>query len=144
MVAAQGFHQQGNPGLAFANQLQHHLTQVGAMITAVALRDVNHAFLRFPSAVVLTVGVETRRIQVAKPAQQAQPVDRLGGELRIQLARAIGINRIQRTPQHIVVEVRRFNPFVAVFRIAATSLLLHPQMLNPVLRIESPPVHPSG
>ncbi|MFZ4700145.1 MAG: hypothetical protein ACOYMG_08825, partial [Candidatus Methylumidiphilus sp.] len=42
-VAARRRHQQGNARLVFDRQLQHHLVQVGAVVAAVALADVDHA-----------------------------------------------------------------------------------------------------
>ncbi len=43
VITAQSLHQQGNSSLALANHLQHPLVQVGTVIAAVALGDVNHA-----------------------------------------------------------------------------------------------------
>jgi len=75
-VAARCRHQQGDARLVFAHQLQDHLVQVGAMVAAVALADVDHALrCRLVAAIVIAIDMEARRVQMAASTGQAQLLD---------------------------------------------------------------------
>ena len=110
-VAVERVHQQGNSGLPFHDQLQHHLIQIRAVVTAVAAGDLHHAVFRLGFTVVLAVSVKTGGIQMAEATDQTQPLDRLDGQHRIQFIHAVLVQLIQMPAQHIVVEVLRLNPW---------------------------------
>jgi hypothetical protein len=104
-VAARRRHQQGDARLAFAHQVQHHLVQVGAVVAAVALADVDHARRRRPvAAVVLAVDMEAGRVQVAARAGQAQLLHRAGCQQEVKRLHAEPKNGVQGAPQRVVVQ----------------------------------------
>jgi len=99
-VAAGRRHQQGDARPVLDHPLQDHRVQVGPVVAAVALLDLDHARRRRRvAAVVIAVDREAGRVQVAARAVQAQLPHHPGCQQVIKQLHAEGVNGIQGASQ---------------------------------------------
>ena len=104
-LAAEGFHEHGNPCLLLDYQLQHDLIEVRAMVATLPLGDV-HDVLRGPFvAVRTTINMKARTVEVQRGGTEAQT---LGGGRRnetVECCHPVGLEDIQGTTERIIVEL---------------------------------------
>jgi hypothetical protein len=109
-MATEWWHQQRDPCLVLHNPVQPDLVEVGALIPAVAPRDVKDMGVGRLGTVVAAVDGETRAVQGRKPRRSLQS---LGGGDRhktVELCHPIFIARIQGAPQRVIMEMRGVAP----------------------------------
>ncbi len=71
LVAAKGFHQQGDTRAILTDEFEHHLLEVRAVVAAVAVADADHPFACFfVTVVVAAVDVEAGRIEMRLAARE--------------------------------------------------------------------------
>ena len=108
-IPTEGLHQHGNTGLVFDHQVQHHLVEVRALIPTVAAGDVNDVLLWLLVTVVTAIDMEARTIEMGKRGGQAQTLGRRGGNEAVECGHPSGIQRIQGTPERVIVEMAGLN-----------------------------------
>ena len=65
-IATQGLHQHRNARLVLHDQIQHDLVQIWPIISAVALREVNHMRFRLLRTIVAAIHMETGALEMRK------------------------------------------------------------------------------
>ena len=109
-IATERFHQEGNAGLVLDNQVQHHLVEIRPMIPAVPLGDVHDLFLGLLVAVVAAIDMKARAIEMGKGGRQPQTLGGGSGNEAVEFGDPIGIERIQRPAQGIIIEMLGRSP----------------------------------
>ena len=103
--ATQRFPQERNASLVLDDQLQHALMQIGPMIPAVALGDVHNLGVRGRIAVLATITMKARTVEMGKAGRKAQT---LGGRRRyetVEFRYPVVLEGIQGTSEGIIVEL---------------------------------------
>ena len=103
--ATQRFPQERNASLVLDDQLQHDLIQIGPMIPAVALGDVHNLGVRGRIAVLATITMKARTVEMGKAGRKAQT---LGGRRRyetVEFRYPVVLEGIQGTSEGIIVEL---------------------------------------
>src|ERR671933_2153472 len=108
-IPTEGFHQHGNGGLVFDDQIEAHWVQVGPLIPTVAAGDVNNLLSRLLITVVAAMDMKTRAIEMGKARRQAQTLGSGRGNEAVELCDASRIKGIQGPTEDIIVELRRSN-----------------------------------
>ncbi len=93
----------------YNDQLQHDLIAVRAMIATLALGDMHNLSFGLLVAVVATIDMKARTVEMGKAGCQAQP---LGGGRRdqtVECRHPVVIEGIQGTPQGVIRELFRGN-----------------------------------
>lgn len=109
-IATQGLHEDGNPGLVFDHQLQHHLVEVRAMIPTLAVGDMHDAVVGRLCTVIAAIDVKTGRVERGELGSEAQALGSTGSNETIEGRDAIGVEGIQAPPEHIIIAVGRRHP----------------------------------
>src|SRR5687768_11347717 len=110
-IAAEGFHQHGDTGLVFDEQLQHHLIEVRPMITAIAWGDRNDRCLWLRRTVIAPIDMEARGVEMGKPGRHAQTVRGFSRDTTIKWGDARRVKGIETTAQHIIIQGSRLKPW---------------------------------
>ena len=93
-IAAQRFHEHGNPRLMLDHQGQHDLIEVGPMIPNIAAREVHDLFVGGVVAVIAAIDMEAGAIEMHKARGKAQPLGSRGRNETLECGDAIRIERI--------------------------------------------------
>src|SRR6266496_4042968 len=93
-IAAERLHQHGNACLVLDNQRQHDLVEVRAMIATIALGDVHNLFCGLLVAVIATIDMKARRVEVRRGGSQAQTLGSAYRNETIECRYPIGIEGI--------------------------------------------------
>src|SRR5262249_28063031 len=96
-------------GLVFHNQVQHHLVEVWTLIPTVAAGDVNDMLPRLLITVIAAIDMEARTIKMGEGWGQTQTLRRCGGNEAVEFGHANGVQRIERTPERVIVEMACLN-----------------------------------
>src|SRR5215475_9406582 len=79
------------------------------MIPTIALGDVHDLFVRGLSAVIPTIDMETRRIEMAELWCQPQPCGRRGGNEAVEFRHPKVVEGIEGTPEGVIIEMAGLN-----------------------------------
>jgi hypothetical protein len=93
-IAAERFHQHGNPRLMRDNHFPHDLMEVWPMIPTLAARAVHDGFVGGMVAVIAAIDMEAGAIEMRKARGQAQTLGSRGRNETIEFGDAIRIERI--------------------------------------------------
>jgi hypothetical protein len=104
-VATEGVHQHGKAGRVLNNEVEHDLVEVRAMIPAVALGDVDDLLVGRRRAVIPAINMETGTIEMGKGRSEPSPLRRRCGHQTLQGGDAKVIERIEGTPQCVIVQM---------------------------------------
>ena len=102
-ITTEGLQQHGNAGLVLHNEVEHDVVHVRAMIPAVAPRDVDNLLVGRRRAVRTAVDMETGTIEMSKSRREPSPLRRRGGNQTVEGGDAKVIERIEGTPQGVIV-----------------------------------------
>jgi hypothetical protein len=104
-VATERFHQDGNACLMLHHQLQHDVVEVRPMIPAVTSGNVHNLVLRLFVAVVTSIDMKARAIEMSKAGREAQALGSGRGNEAVEFGHSIGIEGLQGPPQGVIVEL---------------------------------------
>src|SRR2546429_8889668 len=108
-VATKRWHQDGNAGLVLDNQVEHHLVQVGSMISAVTAGAVNDLCLGRLVALVAAIDMEAGAIQMGEAGAKPSAPRSRGCNKTVEFRDAIGIERIQSPAQRVIIQMPGFD-----------------------------------
>ena len=106
---------QGRPGLqrdtslVLDDQLQHHLVQVRPMIPTIAVGNVHDLVVGGLIAVITAINMEAGAIEVCEGGGKAQALGGGGRNEAVECRHAIVVERIQGTPERVIVEMTGLN-----------------------------------
>ena len=108
-IATERLHQDRDTGLMLHDQLQDDLVQVGAMIPTIAVGNVHDLLGGGLLAVIATIDMETRRIEMGEGRRQPQTPSRRGGNEAAELGQPRLVQRIEGASEGVIIEMTGLN-----------------------------------
>ena len=105
-MATEWPHQYGDASLVLHDQGEHHVIEVRAMISAVALGDMDDMFIGLLPTVLAAIDVRAGALEMGNGGRSPEVLGRGGGNERVEFRHAIVVEGIQGAPQRIIIEVR--------------------------------------
>ena len=105
-VAIQHLQPAGNRRALRTHQCQHHLPQVAPPVSTVAVGDAYRPDGLVARLVSVAIDGKTGRVQMVDIDVEPELLQGMGRDLGKQLRHTVFVQRVQRTPQRIVVQVR--------------------------------------
>ena len=98
----------GRPAWCRRHEVEHDLVELGAVVAAITLADVDDALGRLGVlTVVAAIDVKARRVEVDHATGEAEHAGRVGGEIAEELGDAGLVERVEGAAERVVVEVLR-------------------------------------
>jgi hypothetical protein len=109
-MATAWLHQHGDARLVFHDPVEHHLIEVRAMISAVALGDMDDMGVWLLPTVGAAINMQARAIQMDNAGCSPEALGSGGRHERREFCTSVGVEGIQGAPQRVIMEVRGVNP----------------------------------